>query len=210
VRCSQRRQQRCCIHFCHAFTRVRRPIISWRYSSSPAATSQCSRTQIGEERAQTTRDRLHSGPRIAGRTWRHSSDIRRAAAGLSPRHSAEVQIAMHLSLTAEGWPGSCGRPEQAAQSSVVKRRGGAEVRVGCSGAAATCGSHKQIPGAELKLCPTSVRSALRASCPHVVQHRPGPRASADVRPRGRLTDCGGPDAGAGPALRRRLRRRRSS
>ena len=39
--------------------------------------------------------------------------------------------------TAEGWLGSRGRPEQAARASVVKRRGGAEVAVGCSGAVAT-------------------------------------------------------------------------
>ena len=41
--------------------------------------------------------------------------------------------------TAEGRPESRGRPEQAADASDVKRRGGAEVRVGCSGAAATGG-----------------------------------------------------------------------
>ena len=47
--------------------------------------------------------------------------------------------------TAKGWPGSRGRPEQAAQASDVKRRGGAEVRVGCSGTAATCEARRAAP-----------------------------------------------------------------
>ncbi len=47
--------------------------------------------------------------------------------------------------------------------------------------------------------------AQRRRAKHVAQHRPGPRASIDTRPRWRLTACGGPDAGAGPALRRRSR-----
>jgi hypothetical protein len=75
-------------------------------------------------------------------------------------------------LTAKGWPGSRVRPEQAAHASDVKRRGGAEVRVGCSGTAATLGS--------------TARSTAR-----------GPALPADTRPRWRLTACAGRTREAG-------------
>ena len=53
------------------------------------------------------------------------------------------------------WLSFRGRPEQDALAAVVKRRGGADVRVGCSGAAATCQSHRL--SAELK-CTTTGHS----------------------------------------------------
>ena len=61
--------------------------------------------------------------------------------GTPLNRSAELAVF----ATAEGWPGSCGRPEQAAHASDVKRRGGAEVRVGCSGAAAMQESRRAAP-----------------------------------------------------------------
>ncbi len=63
---------------------------------------------------------------------------RRRAANRLPKALQDTPRFVALNhRTAEGRPESRGRPEQAADASDVKRRGGAEVRVGCSGAAAT-------------------------------------------------------------------------
>ena len=91
--------------------------------------------------------------------------------GPTPRRSL-VGIRGFVAM-AKGWPGSRGCPEQAARASDVKRRGGAEVRVGCSGAAATCASRRPFGRAEaLPYIAWALPHEVRL--PRVAQHRLGP------------------------------------
>ena len=113
---------------------------------------------------------------------------RRRAANRLPKALQDTPRFVALNhRTAEGRPESRGRPEQAADASDVKRRGGAEVRVGCSGAAATS-------PAELKLCPTFHSCSRRAAppgAPRFRRHSP-PLSFDGLRRAGRESRVGTP------------------
>jgi hypothetical protein len=112
------------------------------------------------------------------------------------REEAACESVQHRRLSRKS-PGLMRTPTLARSVAADRRRAG-------PGPAAVRSRPRNRQSSNDEAAPKSAWGVLaqRRRRDHVAQHRPGPRASFDTRPRCRLTACGGPDAGRGPALRR--------